>query len=67
MKKNDKLQVIGEVDMENKFIRSKFNGLTKEVYDWDFISISPFFKEEFRTKTGEKEIIDAYLHSAECL
>ena len=29
--------------MENKFIRSKFNGLTKEVYDWDFISISPFF------------------------
>ena len=53
--------------MENKFIRSNFNGLAKEVYDWDFISISPFFKEEFRTKTAEKEIIDAYLHSAECL
>ena len=31
--------------MKNKFIRYEFNGLTKEVYDWDFISISPFFKE----------------------
>lgn len=53
--------------MENKFIREKFNGLTEEVYKWDFISISPFFKEEIRSKTAEKEIIDAYLHSAECL
>ncbi len=53
--------------MENKFIRENFNGLTEEVYKWDFISISPFFKEELRSKTSEKEIIDAYLHSAECL
>lgn len=53
--------------MENKFIREKFNGLTEEVYKWDFISISPFFKEELRSKASEKEIIDAYLHSAECL
>ena len=53
--------------MENKYIREKFNGLTEEVYKWDFISISPFFKEEIRSKTAEKEIIDAYLHSAECL
>ena len=30
--------------MENKFIREKFNGLTEEIYKWDFISISPFFK-----------------------
>lgn len=53
--------------MKNKFIREKFNGLTEEVYKWDFISISPFFTEDLRTKTSEKEIIDAYLHSAECL
>lgn len=53
--------------MENKYIKEQFNGLTKEVYKWDFISISPFFKEELRDKTAEKEIIDAYLHSAECL
>ena len=50
--------------MENKYIKEQFNGLTKEVYKWDFISISPFFKEELRDKTAEKEIIDAYLHSA---
>lgn len=53
--------------MENKYIRDKFNGLTEEVYKWDCVSISPFFKEEFRSKTAEKEIVDAYLHSAECL
>ena len=50
--------------MENKYIKEQFNGLTKEVYKWDFISISPFFKEEFRNKTAEKEIIDEYKHSA---
>ena len=53
--------------MENKYIKEQFNGLTKEVYKWDCVSISPFFKEEFRNKTAEKEIADAYLHSAECL
>ena len=53
--------------MKNEFIKYKRNGLNKEVYDWDLISISPFFKEEIRTKTAEKEIIDALLHSAECL
>ena len=53
--------------MENKYIRDKFNGLTEEIYKWDCVSISPFFKEEFRSKTAEKEIADAYLHSAECL
>lgn len=53
--------------MENKFIKEKFEGLTEEIYKWDFISISPFFKKEIRSKTSEKEIIDAYLHSAECL
>lgn len=29
--------------MENKYIKEQFSGLTKEVYKWDFISISPFF------------------------
>lgn len=53
--------------MENKYIRYKFNGLTAEVYKWDCISLSPFLKEELRNKTAEREIIDAYLHSAECL
>lgn len=38
--------------MENKYIRYKFNGLTEEVYKWDCISLSPFFKEELRNKTA---------------
>ena len=30
--------------MKNKYIRDKFNGLTEEVYKWDCVSISPFFR-----------------------
>ena len=53
--------------MENKFIRSKFDGLTEEFYKWDCISFAPFYKKEFKSEIAEKEIIDAYMHSAECL
>ena len=42
--------------MENKFIRSKFNGLTKEVYDWDFISISPFLKKNLGLRQLKKKL-----------
>ena len=40
--------------MKNKYIRDKFNGLTEEIYKWDCVSISPFFKEEFRSKVSEE-------------
>lgn len=53
--------------MENKYIRNNFDGFTEEIYKWDCISISPFLKEEFRNKMAEREIMGAYLHSAECL
>ena len=53
--------------MENIFIREKLDRSTEEFYKWDHVSIAPFFKEEIRSETAEKEVIDAYLHSAECL
>lgn len=53
--------------MENKFIRNSFNGLTEEVYKWDCISFSPFYKKKLQSQMAEKEILNAYLHSAECL
>ena len=43
--------------MENKFIRSKFNGLTKEVYDWDFIfNFLHFLKKNLGLRQLKKKL-----------
>ena len=39
-----------EINMENKYIRTKFEGLTEEVYKWEQLNWSSFCKEEIRKK-----------------
>ena len=53
--------------MENKYIRTQFDGLTEEVYKWEQLNWSSFYKEEFRKRESEKELAFSYMHAAEVL
>ncbi|MBQ2873230.1 MAG: hypothetical protein IJE89_04465 [Bacilli bacterium] len=51
--------------MNNKFIKKNFNGLTKEVHEWELVKLSTVFKPEY--KQGNVEITRSYLNAAKKL
>lgn len=51
--------------LENKFMKSNVKFGTKEIWKWECLTPTVFYKEEFRKKMAEKEIVDAYLNAAE--
>lgn len=53
--------------MENKFIKSKIQFGTREIWKWECLTPTVFYKEEIRKKMAEKEIVASYLNAAESI
>ena len=53
--------------MENKYLKDRINIPDREANSWDLISFSTVCKENLKAKISEKEIIESYIHSIECL
>ena len=53
--------------MENKYLKNKINIINGDAEYWDNIKLSSIGKEELKAELAEKEIINGYIHSIECL
>lgn len=53
--------------LENKFIKSKIHFGSNEIWEWECLTPTVFYKEEIRKNMAEKEIIDAYLNASESI
>lgn len=53
--------------MENKYLKDRISIPDNEARNWDIISYSTLCKENLKEKISEKEIIESYVHSIECL
>ncbi len=53
--------------MKNKYLKDRINIPDREANSWDLISFSTVCKENLKAKISEKEIIESYIHSIECL
>lgn len=51
--------------MENKYFRTSVD--LNEAFEWEMLSFTSCFKEEFRMAAAEKEISSSYMHAAEVL
>ena len=49
--------------MNNKFIRTQFNGMTSEIHEWDCLNFTVAYTDEFRKKESEKTIIRSYINA----
>ena len=49
--------------MNNKFIRTQFDGMTSEVHEWDCLNFAVAYTEEFRKKENEKTIVRSYINA----
>lgn len=52
---------------KEELIRHQFNGLTAEIYDWECLTPTVFLKESVKGDIAEKEMVMAYLRTAELL
>mgnify|MGYP000171721308 CR=1 FL=1 len=52
---------------ENKFIKDHVQFGTKEVFEWDSLTISSYFKEKYRKNESEREIVSAYMEAAKSI
>lgn len=47
--------------MNNRFIKEQISIKNRDDKDWDLLSTSSLYKEEFRKNEGKKELISSYL------
>ncbi len=50
---------------KDDLIRHQLDGLTSEVYEWECLTPTVFFKDKIKLEKSEKEIVLAYLRVAE--
>ena len=58
--------IFENLKVEN-LIRDQFDGLTKEVLEWESVSNAVFLKDKFRKESLNNEIINAYLNASKSL
>jgi hypothetical protein len=52
---------------KENLVRNQFDGLTSEVFEWELVTMTAFYKEELRGEAVDKEIVKAYLNAEKIL